>query len=401
MKNIADPMSYEVIIARNSAETSLLLPAWTRLQEQEELPDFNAEPDRFLALVSSQKDSHPLIMLLQKQGLPVGMAIGSIEKARIRCTIGYRAFWLPPLRCLTIIHRGLLGQFTDETSEVLLKEIGKLLRSSEADIVLFHYLNTKSPIFKGVAAKTNGLYRSHCNRITVHQTMTVPQSLDAFYLSCSKKHRANLRRYVRRIEEQYAERAVITRYEQEDSVDSFIEVASRVSVKTYQHQLGCGMQCDGRTRNLIMNVAKKGWFRGHVLFLDGEPCAFQYGVVYRGSYSLEQIGFDPKWKDLNVGTVLFLEAMRDLSRDGSGAKVIDFGFGDAEYKRSYGDKSWTEMSFYLFAPRVRPVLANLIYSSTAGLSAGLAHILERTGSIGWIKRRWRNLLRKKGAEHED
>ena len=137
------------------------------------------------------------------------------------------------------------------------------------------------------------------------------------------------------------------------------------------------------------------------MFLEGEPCAFQYGVIYRGSYFLEQIGFDPKWKDLNVGTVLFLEALQDLCTDSGGAEVIDFGFGEADYKRSYGDKCWTDASFYLFAPRVRPILANLIFSGTTGLSTGLAHVLEKTGAVGWIKRRWRDRLRQKEPEAQD
>jgi CelD/BcsL family acetyltransferase involved in cellulose biosynthesis len=246
-----------------------------------------------------------------------------------------------------------------------------------------------------------GLCRSHFPRVDIHRTMTVPESMDVFYQSCSKKHRANLRRYVRKIEEQFGTRAVITRYCQAECIGPFIEAASKVSAKTYQHGLGCGLENNEQTRDLLKNVASKGGLRGHVMFVDGEPCAFQYGVIYRGSYFLEQIGFDPKWKDLNVGTVLFLEALQDLCSDSGGAEVIDFGFGEADYKRSYADKCWTDASFYLFAPRVRPVLANLIFSGTTGLSTGLAHILEKTGAVGWIKRRWRDRLRQKEPETQD
>jgi CelD/BcsL family acetyltransferase involved in cellulose biosynthesis len=401
METVADTRTYEVIVARSEAEMDSLRAAWATLQEQQEAPIFNAEPDRLLSLVRWQQEARPHVMLLQKHGAPAAMAVGSIEKVRIQCRLGYKSFWLPPLKCFTIIHRGLLGEMDVQTASILLEEMGRLLKSSEADLVLFHYLDTESPIFQAAQPKISGLCRSHFNRVDIHRTMTVPESMDAFYQSCSKKHRANLRRYVRRIEEQYGERAVITRYFAEDQVDSFIEAASQVSAKTYQHGLGCGLQNDDRTRDLMKNVASKGWLRGHVLFLDGEPCAFQYGVVYRGSYFLEQIGFDAKWKDLNVGTVLFLEALRDICSDSGGAKVIDFGFGEADYKRSYGDKCWTDAPFYLFAPRVGPILANLVFSGTMGLSVGLAHALEKTGAIGWIKRHWRNQLRKKDPESQD
>ena len=401
MEIVVDARTYEVTVARSAAELDSLQTAWTTLLEQQEAPIFNAEPDRLLSLVRWQQEARPHVLLLHEHGSPAAMVVGSIENVRIRCRIGYKAFWLPALKSYTVIHRGLLGQIDEEIAGRLLAEMSTLLKSAEADMVFFHYLDTESTIFKMAQSQFGGLCRSHFPRVDIHRTMTVPESMDAFYQSCSKKHRANLRRYVRKIEEQFGERAVITRYREADRVESFIEAASRVSAKTYQHGLGCGLENNEQTRDLLKNVARKGGLRGHVMFVEGEPCAFQYGVIYRGSYFLEQIGFDPKWKDLNVGTVLFLEALQDLCTDSGGAEVIDFGFGEADYKRSYGDKCWTDASFYLFAPRVRPILANLIFSGTTGLSTGLAHVLEKTGAVGWIKRRWRDRLRQKEPEAQD
>ncbi|MCU0914611.1 MAG: GNAT family N-acetyltransferase [Planctomycetes bacterium] len=392
MTTAAKTQASEVIVARSAAEVDALHDAWMLLQERQEWPIFNAEPDRFLSLVRWQQEARPHVILLKKQGTPAALAVGSVEKVRIQCRIGYKAFRLPPLKCFTILHRGILGRLDEETAAALLDEMGRLLRAREADMVFFHYLDAQSPVLRVARAQLGGLYRSHCNRVAIHRTMTMPASMDAFYQSCSKKHRANLRRYVRKIEEQFGDRAVVVRYESEDQVDAFLTAASQVSAKTYQHALGCGVQPDDPTRDLLRQVAREGWLRSQVLFLDGVPSAFQQGVIYRGSYFLEKIGFDPKWKDLNVGTVLFLKALEDLCRDNGGAKVLDFGFGEADYKRCYGDKCWTDVLFYLFAPRVRPVVANLVFSGTTGLSAGLAGVLERTGALAWIKRRWRNQL---------
>jgi hypothetical protein len=401
METVLDTQACEVIVARSAEEMAALSDAWMTLQEQQDSPIFNAESDRLLSLVRWQRDARPHVILLKKRGVPAALVVGSIENVRIQCRIGYKSFLLPPLKCFTILHRGILGQIDDPTAAALLDEMGKLLKSGEAEMVFFHYLNTESPLVRIARTRIGGLCRSHVNRVEIHRTMTAPESMEAFYQSCSKKHRANLRRYVRKIEEQFGARAVITRYNGEDRVDPFIEAAAQVSAKTYQASLGCGLQCDDRTRDLIRTVAKRGWLRGHVMFLDGQPCAFQYGVIYRGSYFLEQIGFDPQWKDLNVGTVLFLEALQDLCNDGGGAKVIDFGFGEADYKKSYGDKYWNDAPFYLFAPRLRSILTNVAFSGAAGLSLGLAHVLEKTGAIGWIKRRWRDRLRKKEAEPQD
>lgn len=397
MADVADQSAYTIAIARSATEIESLRPSWRTLLDQEEAPIFNAEPDRLLALVGIQRDATPLVILAKKHEQPAALVVASIEKTRIRCSIGYKSFLLPPLRCLSVIHGGLLGRITDEVAGVLLDEMKRLLRSSEVDAVFFHYLNTDSSVYKKLPAKVNCLCRSHFYRVDIHRTMTVPESLDAFYRSCSSRHRANLRRYARKLHEQYDGRLVITRYTDEDSVDEFIENASRVSATTYQHALGSGLNANDSTRTLLKNMARNGWLRGHVMYLDGEPAAFQYGAAYREKLFLEMMGFDPKWKHLRIGTTLFIEALQDLCADKQ-AKTLDFGFGEAEYKRSYGDKHWTDAPLYLFAPRVRPVLANLVHSSTTGLSMGLARVLEKTGLVAWIKRRWRNRLQKGGED---
>ncbi len=399
MTDAAGKQAYTVTVAKNAAEIEPLRPAWRKLLDLEDAPIFNAEPDRLLALVGVQQDASPLVILVERDGQPVALVVGSVEKARIRCRLGYKSFLLPSLRCLSITHGGLLGDTSDETAAVVLDALKGLLKSSEADVVFFHYLNTESSIRRILPTKIGGLCRSRFSRVDIHRTMTVPESLDAFYQSCSKKHRANLRRYVRRLQEQYGERLVITRYADEGDVDSFVDVASQVSAKTYQHGLGCGLNNDVPTRTLLKDMAGNGWLRGHVMSLDGQPCAFQYGASYKRKFFLEKMGFDPKWKHLNVGTVLFLEALQDICADG-GVQTIDFGFGEADYKRSYGDACWTDVSFYIFAARIRPVLANLVHSSTTGLSVGLTRVLEKTGLIAWIKRRWRNRLQQGGDEEQ-
>lgn len=398
MRAIVQQEHYKVVVAKSVAEIDSLRVAWKTLMEREPSPVFRAEPDRFLAFLGTEPGIQPYVLLITRQDQPVALVVGNIQRNRIRCKIGYKSFSLPSLRCLTIMHGGLIGQITSEVAGVLLDEVKRFLRSSAVDAVFVNCLNTESSVYKDLSAKVSGLCRSRFHRLGVHRTMTVPESLEAFYRSRSKKHRANLRRYVRKIQEQYAGRVVVTRCACEADVDAFIDRALQVSVKTYQHGLGAGMDGDGRTRTLLRDLAARGWLRGHVMSIDGEPCAFQYGVLYRGTFFLEKMGFDPKWKDLNVGTVLFLDALQDLCGN-AGATTIDFGFGDADYKRSYGDMHWMDASFYIFALRAQPLLANLIYSTTRGVSAGLADTLEKIHVAAWMKRHWRDQLQKKD-EHD-
>ena len=83
---------------------------------------------------------------------------------------------------------------------------------------------------------------------------------------------------------------------------------------------------------------------------------------------------------------MLIRAMRDLCA--SGVRAIDYGFGDAGYKRMYGTESWNEATIYLYAP------------TREGRSARLLHCLVRTVSrlAAWrwlaqrVKKHWRARL---------
>jgi hypothetical protein len=396
MLSAADRQDYEVTSVRSFAEMGVLQADWQSLLEKEGAPAFDADPDRYAAILESQAGAHPRphILLVRKHGEPVAMLLGRVWTIRLKCEIGYLSVSLPPLRCLDVKHGWLLGQITDDVTRVLLDEIGKVLKSSEAHFIRFQGLNTDSPLYKAVVPKSRIQRCGRLGRIETHRTMHIPASLDAFYQSLSQRHRANLRRYARKVEEQYGERAVVTEYTGEAMVDQFGKTAEQVSVKTYQHGLGSGIVYNEPMQLLLKRIAKQGWLRGHILFLDGEPCAFQCGVIYRGRYFLEQIGYDPKWKDLRVGTYLFLHVLRELCSSDSGAKLIDFGPGDAEYKSSYGDKQWDEASVFVFAPRLYPVSVNLLRTCITGLNVVLQRIADKAGVINRLKRRWRDHLQK-------
>ena len=60
------------------------------------------------------------------------------------------------------------------------------------------------------------------------------------------------------------------------------------------------------------------------------------------------------------------------------ADWMDFGLGDAEYKRHFGDESWEEDDVLIFARRRRPVTVNLARSGVLTASrAGKAGLEER------------------------
>jgi CelD/BcsL family acetyltransferase involved in cellulose biosynthesis len=74
------------------------------------------------------------------------------------------------------------------------------------------------------------------------------------------------------------------------------------------------------------------------------------------------------------------------------ADWLDFGLGDAEYKRHFGDQSWEEDDILIFARRPRSVAVNLTRSGVLAASRTGKTALATSGHLDAVRRRWRARL---------
>jgi len=228
--------------------------------------------------------------------------------------------------------------------------------------------------------------------------MSIPRSLEEFYLGLSKKHRGNIRRAIKKLEEEWRDRLEIVHYRQPREVERLCEDVERVSLKTYQQSLGAGFQNTPLTRSIANTDAQRGRLHVSVLYIQNQPCAFQWGTTFGRTYFLERIGYDPAWTKSSVGTVLFVKVLERLCAD-EGVDCMDFGFGGAEYKESYGSESWQEAAtMYILAPRFYPLLVGALESANAGFVRALTWIVRRVELLAWVKRLWRRTLQKTPAQ---
>jgi hypothetical protein len=392
------PDEWKIVIARNFEEIEAIRPIWEEMQHNESCPTPNTDIDRFLAVAEHQESIvQPCIILLKHYGRPRAMVIGRIEKLRIKCAIGYRALFNPSVCSLSVVYGGILGERTSDVCVAMIEKFMDMLARREVDVVFLNHIATDSLIYKHATKMPDIFCRGHFPRNELHWSMTIPQDVDLLYKSFAPKTRNTLRRKNRKLEKEFGDELQIITYSGRDDVPHAVSAASRISQYTYQAGLGVGIVDDRQTRKILDVSARHGWLRMSILYIKDEPCAFQLGLQYGQTYFLEQLGFLPKWTRWNVGTVLFNKILEDLCRDPS-VERFNFGFGDAQYKRSYGSECWSEASVCIFAPRAYPLLVNALESSTAGLSFGIQYVLDRTNLAGWIKRKWRGLLRPKSSK---
>jgi CelD/BcsL family acetyltransferase involved in cellulose biosynthesis len=386
---------FELTTVKSIGEIEQIRPIWEEMQANEPSPQINADIDRYLSVLkASNDDLQPYILLVKENGQPIAMLIGRIQKTHVKCEIGRKTLFEPVLKEVCVVYGGLIGKDTDEICSLLVREVMRVLASGQADMVSFNHVRTDCPLYK-FARKIPGLfYRSHFPKIERHWTMSVPENIDVFYQARSKKHRSHLRQYGWKLERTYNKQVRVVTYFKEDEVEQAIGTAAEISRKTYQRAFGAGIVDDPKTLALFSDAARRGWLQTDIMFVGDDAVAFQIGLKYRRVYNLHLIGFDPVYRRFNVGTLLFVEVLERLSGD-AGIETIDFGFSDADYKRSYGNQQCDEACLYIVAGRVFPVFVNLVKSLTLGISLLAQYLVTKLGILNLVQRyRRRHVLRK-------
>ena len=394
--DIQSSQELEVFVVRNFEEIESIRHIWEKMQAEEPHPKINADIDGYLTISKATGDSlEPYIIVLKESGRPVTMLIGRIDKSRLKCTIGRRVLFNPVLRQLSIVYGGVIGRRTEQIIRVLVIELMKMLRRSEVDAVYFNHLETDSFLYRIIRKEPGLLSRCYLPRIENSWRMKVPEDMDSFYRGLPRKHRNNLRRVIRKLERVYSNKVKVVTYREPGELDVALKTISDISATTYQHAYGLGVVDDQKTRTILSQAALLGWLRIDILYIDSEPAAFQLAMKYGDTYFGDKFGFNPKWKDFRIGTVLFLRITETLCGDPTVA-YYDFGSGDAEYKGSYCDTHWAEGSIYIFAPRVFPVFVNLILSITSAITILTGHIVTKLGIRSSVQQyRHRRILEKK------
>ncbi|MBN2020386.1 MAG: GNAT family N-acetyltransferase [Sedimentisphaerales bacterium] len=389
----AQVFSDGVEVIRDIKGVESIRPLWEQMHQSSAFHVINGDIDRYISVIRGLgNQAKPYVLIIRAGGKPRAILVGRIEKHRLKIKFGYKSIFEPTLSALAVEYGGILGEMTEELSAFLLSELQKKLKEKEFDVFFFNHLRTDSVLYGLSKSKPGFLCRTHFPKIEIHRNMIVPDSMDSFYAARSKKHRGNLKRILRDIDSAYPGKIRVATYKGGEDLEKGIAAAAQISRMTYQHALAAGFEDNELTRVLTATAAGKGWVRLSVLYVGEKPCSFQLGLVYNRTYFMSQIGFDPEFRNYSVGVVLFLKVLEQLCADSS-VELIDFGFGDADYKSRFGSDSWEEASLYIFAPRLRTVFVNAVQTLMASISITAEVILRKTGLLRLVKRRWRDVLR--------
>lgn len=372
-------------VARSSEEVDALRPAWSELQN-----DFvTSDVDFFLTYCRHTPNVvRPHVVLLEEQGKPAGLVVARLEDVRLPAKLAHKVVLNSRFRALTIVYGGLMSGDDPQLAARLLQAVRQSLADDPVDLFRARMLPLGSPQHTAATGGSPALLRQRFTTRMPHWRSAVPGSLDEFLAARSRRRRESVRRYARRLEKTYGDDARVEVVRGRDGLDRLFADSKLIHRETYQHILGVGFSDETVQRSLAELGADRGWFRGYMLYLRDQPVAFWHGNAYRGIYGIGATGFDPAFSDDRPGTYLLMRVVGDLCAD-EGVHTLDFGFGDAEYKRHFGDGFVEEEDVVVFARKPRTLAVNALQTTLGGATAVARSAAARTGSLANLRRRRR------------
>lgn len=382
-------------VLQGLAEIEEIRDVWKAWQEHP-----NSDIDFFLAVIQSRPNIlRPHVVLAFRDSAPQAMLVARLEDAAMPVNVGYKTLCTFPVRRITVIYSGCLGNPSEAVASALYRTLVESVRNAGADVVEFSPLKSDSLLFH-VARRPGGLLgRDFFPKFNDHWKLSLPNNYETFFKGLSSNTRHNLRRYSKRFLDKFGQEMTIRKFRLQTEIDEFVAGAEAVAKKTYHRGLGVGFADKAETRRLLGLGCERQWFRGWILYLQGVPCAFWDGLLYGGTFFTSTTGYDPAYHEYRLGNFLLQKILEDLIVSES-ATAVDFGFGDAQYKQDLCDIHWQEASIVRFAPTFKGVGANLVRTPALLIDQAGRKILARTRLLQRFKSLWRRRLAANGSRDQ-
>ncbi|MGA0609828.1 GNAT family N-acetyltransferase [Caldimonas sp. KR1-144] len=384
--SLPDATGVEFRCATSPEELGPLLGYYRSAQSHVE-----ADVDAIGHAAAAGESGQPWFMAMLRNGSPVAMLAGHVAETEFRWRIGYLRLWTTRSRVLTVANGGVVGEPDPGASSLLWRECLRRLPARGADVVKLTHLSTGSSFYRAVSTEPGWLARDPFIVPHIHYRLDLPESFEAYLAQRSDASKRDIKRTLSRFRKKYDGQFDVVCYRDAQQVDEAMQAVESVARLSYQRTLGVGFKPTPHTRAWWLAAAERGWLRVYVLRVRGVPCAYVAGHAYGGTFFGETTAFDPQYRDDRVGIYVWIQLIESLcaSRD---ATRIDFGSGDAEYKRRLSSEVIDESDVYLFVPSLKGAYLRLMRLATVGLHNGGRKLLARFGLVDWVKTRWRRRM---------
>jgi CelD/BcsL family acetyltransferase involved in cellulose biosynthesis len=343
-----------------------------------------AEPDLLLARARARPQTiAPFALIVTRGGAAVAAATGRLEAKRLATTVGYRTLYAPLVRVLQLVEGGLVAA-DDAGAAALAGGLEAALAGAGADLVALPPLPVDSELYARLSRLGDASRREPFIRPWPRRRLVLPDSFDAFLASRSASTRWQVRSDARKLAARFGDELRVDVLDRPSDFERLVADLDHVSRRTYQRALGAGFAATPDQRALAGVGLERGWLRAHVLYRSGAPIAFWLCSVHGTTARVRTTGFDPDYARHRVGTFLLMRVIEDACADPALAS-IDFGPGEARYKRQFGSECRLERHVVVYANTLRARRINLVRSAIAGPELLARAALDATGLTGKVR----------------
>jgi CelD/BcsL family acetyltransferase involved in cellulose biosynthesis len=295
-----------------------------------------------------------------------------------------------PVDALVVVPGGVSVERDASLSGVLVRELMEALRSGEADVALIPNVRGGSGLAEAID-RLPVVCRQQFSQSRVHRRLALPGSFDDFLASASKSLRYDIRRCEKGIAKDFGDRVTVATMSAPLDLERVLTDQELVAAKTYQRRLAVGFSMTGPYRDRVAFGLERGVYRAHIVYLDRAPIAFVDGFVHGGTFFFASTGYDPALASHRVGIYVQIQMLRESCADPA-VGAVDYGSGEAEYKRRFADESWFETDVVLFPPSVGGLARNTVCSSFVAANRTAQALLTRFSLLDRLKSVWRRRL---------
>jgi CelD/BcsL family acetyltransferase involved in cellulose biosynthesis len=240
-----------------------------------------------------------------------------------------------------------------------------------------------------VRLKITRNYLRYVPAVTIHYFIEPGTSPSEYLGRMPRKYRHELLRKRRRFTERSGGEVDLRCYRTRAEAEVFYPLACGVSRKTYQRNLlDVALPETAEFEAELRRQAERDAMRGYLLFFRGTAIAYAYGTACGDYLGFRCIGHDPAFADLSPGIVLISQALGSVIGEARFA-LIDFGSGEAQYKRIFATGSVRCATVLLFRPTLRHLAMVAAHVACTAASDGCASLLGRFGFKEHVKRYFR------------
>lgn len=286
-----------------------------------------------------------------------------------------------PIRCVEVLGSQPLLPVNEAVVAAMLETIFD--RMPEVDGVYFKSIPQTCPWFDllPLIANQSKRWLTLIAREEPFHSLSLPDKFDDFLARFSKKKRYNLKRQVRLMEEAYNGQMRLECITQPAQIEPFLAAAEAVATGSWKDdQLTQALVRTPANIATYSDLANRGLLRSYVLRNADQAVAYALGYQFDTTYHYADIAYSGSEVNLSPGTVLLCLIVRDLVET-SRLRMLNFGIGNADYKRQFGDQHTIDRSLWVLRPTFRNQAICATYWSAARVLKAISTLRQMRSGI--------------------